>query len=143
MKKMKRYDIGGETDALEAANASEASQDIANEAKGEGMLKGMRDEAAKPKMMKPKVMAKTTPKPTPVSETKPAAKPDTTKMSVNERTKQSIENNLASARSGSGPTDTRSVGQRLRAAFGMKSGGSASSRADGIATKGKTRGKMC
>jgi hypothetical protein len=139
MKKMKRYDIGGETDALEAANASEASQDIANEAKGEGMLKGMRDEAAKPKMMKPKVMAKTTPKSTPVSETKPAAKPDVTKMSLSERAAASRE----SARSGSGPTDTRSVGQRLRAAFGMKSGGSASSRADGIATKGKTRGKMC
>jgi hypothetical protein len=143
MKKMKRYDIGGETDALEAANASEASQDIANEAKGEGMLKGMRDEAAKPKMMKPKVMAKTTPKPTVVSETKPAAKPDVTKMSANDRTKKFVEDNLSSARSGSGPTDTRSVGQRLRAAFGMKSGGSASSRADGIATKGKTRGKMC
>jgi hypothetical protein len=73
----------------------------------------------------------------------PAAKPDVTKMSANERTKQSIESNLSSARAGSGPTDTRSVGQRLRAAFGMKSGGSASSRADGIATKGKTRGKMC
>ena len=139
MKKMKRYDIGGETDALEAANASETSQDIANEAKGESMLKGMRDEAAKPKMMKPKVMAKTTPKSTPVSETKPAAKPDVTKMSLSERAAASRE----SARSGSGPTDTRSVGQRLRAAFGMKSGGSASSRADGIATKGKTRGKMC
>jgi hypothetical protein len=139
MKKMKRYDIGGETDALEAANASEASQDIANEAKGEGMLKGMRDEAAKPKMMRPKVMAKTTPKSTPVSETKPAAKPDVTKMSLSERAAASRE----SARSGSGPTDTRSVSQRLRAAFGMANGGSASSRADGIATKGKTRGKMC
>jgi len=144
MKKMKRYDIGGETDALEAANASEASQDIANEAKGEGMLKGMRDEAAKPKMMRPKVMAKTTPKSTPVSETKTAeapatSKPDVTKMSLSERMKASRE----SARSGSGPTDTRSVGQRLRSAFGMANGGSASSRADGIATKGKTRGKMC
>jgi hypothetical protein len=141
MKKMKRYDEGGETDALEAANSSTESQDIANESKGEGMLKAMRDTAAKPKAMaKPKVMAKTTP----VSETKTAeapatSKPDATKMSLSERMKASRE----SARSGSGPTDTRSVGQRLRSAFGMANGGSASSRADGIATKGKTRGKMC
>jgi hypothetical protein len=45
------------------------------------------------------------------------------------------------ARSGS-TTDTRSVSQRLRSAFGMKNGGSASSRADGIAVKGKTNCKM-
>jgi len=144
-RKMKRYDEGGETDALEAANSSTESQDIANESKGESMLKSMRDTAAKPK---PKAMAKTTPKTSNYSNegrstSAPAAKPDVTKMSANERTKQSIESNLASARSGSGPTDTRSVSQRLRSAFGMASGGSASSRADGIAMKGKTRGKMC
>lgn len=86
---------------------------------------------------------------------------DVTKLSANERTKRNIEENLAGARSGSGPTDTRSANQRLRSAaqrlrstFGMKSGGatkmasggmtsSASKRADGIAVKGKTRGKMC
>jgi len=84
-------------------------------------------------------MAKTTPKPSVVSETKSAAKPDVTNMSLSERAAASRE----SARSGSGPTDTRSVSQRLRAAFGMASGGTASSRADGIAQKGKTRGKMC
>ena len=76
------------------------------------------------------------------------AKPDVTKMSVAERSKLSRE----SARSGSGKTDTRSVNERVRSLFGMKkggpvkkmaSGGSASSRADGIAVKGKTRGKMC
>jgi len=148
-RKMKRYN--GEDNSVtsdtaeEMANSSTESQDIANEAKGEGMLKSMRDTAAKPK---PKAMAKTTPKTSNYSNegrstSAPAAKPDVTKMSANERTKQSIESNLASARSGSGPTDTRSVGQRLRAAFGMAKGGSASSRADGIATKGKTRGKMC
>jgi hypothetical protein len=99
---------------------------------------------------------------------------DVTKMSLADRAKQSRD----MARSGSGTTDRRSVGERLRSAFagkdrggntvdfagsgmGMKSGGSvkpskmgavkqakpsygsASSRADGIATKGKTRGKMC
>ena len=61
-------------------------------------------------------------------------------MSVSERAKASRE----SARAGSGKTDTRSVGERLKSAFGMKSGGSvgsASRRADGCATKGKTRGK--
>jgi len=138
-RKMKRYDEGGETDALEAANSSTESQDIANESKGEGMLKSMRDTAAKPK---PKAMAKVTPKAAPAPEAAtpaPATKPDVTKMSLSERMKASRE----SARSGSGPTDTRSVGQRLRSAFGMAKGGSASSRADGIATKGKTRGKMC
>jgi hypothetical protein len=67
---------------------------------------------------------------------------DVTKMSVADRAKRSRE----MARSGSGTTDKRSVGERLKSAFGMKSGGSVSSaskRADGIATKGKTRGKMC
>jgi hypothetical protein len=79
-------------------------------------------------------------------------------MSVADRAKASRER----ARAGSGSTDTRSVGERLRSAFagkdrggnsvdfagtgmGMKRGGSvgsASRRADGIASKGKTRGKF-
>jgi len=98
---------------------------------------------------KPKAAAK----PAAKSESAPAAKTapvDKTKMSLAERAKLSRE----SARSGSGTTDTRSVSQRLRAAFGINKGGatkmasggmtsSASKRADGIATKGKTRGKMC
>ena len=64
---------------------------------------------------------------------------DKTKMSVSERAKANRE----SARSGSSTTDRRSVNERIRSAMGMKNGGSASSRADGIAVKGKTRGKMC
>jgi hypothetical protein len=69
---------------------------------------------------------------------------DETKLSANERTKRSIERNLSSARSGSGSTDKRSVTDRIKASFGMKSGGmTASSRGDGIAQRGKTRGKMC
>ena len=67
------------------------------------------------------------------------ASSDKTKMSVSERAKANRE----SARSGSSTTDKRSVNERIRSAMGMKNGGSASSRADGIATKGKTRGKMC
>jgi hypothetical protein len=71
---------------------------------------------------------------------KPAAPVDETKLSFAER--QKLSN--ARSRAGSGTTDRRSVGERLKSAFGMKSGGSvgsASRRADGIATKGKTRGK--
>ena len=69
---------------------------------------------------------------------------DMTKMSANDRMKRSIETNLSSARKGSGTTDKRSVTDRIKASFGMKSGGmTASSRGDGIAQRGKTRGKMC
>jgi hypothetical protein len=65
---------------------------------------------------------------------------DVTKLSVAERRKLSRENPSVS-----GPTDRRSINERIKSAFGMKSGGkvSASSRADGIAQRGKTRGKMC
>ena len=68
----------------------------------------------------------------------PAA--DVTKMSLADRAKASREK----ARKGSGTTDKRSVTDRIKASFGMKSGGmTASSRGDGIAQRGKTRGKMC
>jgi hypothetical protein len=143
MKKMKRYngEEGSkvEIDPLEAANASEASKSIADEAEGERVLERMRDEAAKPKP-KPKAMAKPAPKAAAAPAPAPKASPvDETKLSLSNRFKLSRDR----SRSGSGPTDTRSVSQRLRSAFGMKNGGSASSRADGIASKGKTRGKMC
>jgi hypothetical protein len=76
---------------------------------------------------------------------------DETTLPLSERIK------LSQARMGrgSGTSDTRSVNERIRNAFGMKKGGtvkkmasggsvsSASKRADGIAVKGKTRGKMC
>ena len=96
---------------------------------------------------KPKAAAK----PAAKSESAPTAKAasaDETKMSVSERLKMSRDR----ARSGSGATDTRSVSQRLRSAFGMNKGGAtkmasggmtASRRGDGIAQRGKTRGKMC
>ena len=67
---------------------------------------------------------------------------DETKLSLTERMKLS----RARSKAGSGPTDRRSVSERIRSSLGMKSGGSVSSasrRADGIATKGKTRGKIC
>jgi len=193
MKKMKRYEDGGDIDALEAANKSEESQSIADEAKGEAMLKGMRDKASKPKakaaMPAPEFKAMPSkPKSTQygasvpslgasgtyggglgrrsnpeypedasraMADMKQKSSPDVTKMSANERTKQNIEDtkqnikeNLTSARSGSGKTDSRSVNERIRSGIrstlGFAKGGSvsASSRADGIAQRGKTRGKM-
>jgi hypothetical protein len=160
MKKVKRYNEEGyvtsddsnagmkeayDEGALERANSSAESQAIANEAKGEGMLKSMRDAATKPK---PKAKSSDVKSTTPKSVSSGAmdtagfeksSTPDVTKMSLSERMKASREN----ARSGVGTTDTRSVGQRLRSAFGMAKGGTASSRADGIAQKGKTKGRMC
>jgi len=179
MKKIKRYEDGGDIDALEAANKSEESQSIADEAKGEAMLKGMRDKASKPKakaaMPAPEFKAMPSkPKSTQygasvpslgasgtyggglgrrsnpeypedaskaMADMKQKSSPDVTKMSLAERMKESREK----SRSGSGKTDTRSVNERFRSALGFAKGGSvsASSRADGIAQRGKTRGKMC
>jgi len=64
----KRYDDGG--DVEESANQSEDSQAIADEAKGESMLKSMRDEASasKPKAA-PKMAPKAAPASTPKAET--------------------------------------------------------------------------
>jgi hypothetical protein len=67
---------------------------------------------------------------------------DETKMSVTDRARMSRER----ARQGSGPTDTRSVSERIKSSLGFKKGGSvpsASRRGDGIAQRGKTKGKMC
>lgn len=181
MKKMKRYEAGGDIDPLEAANKSEESQSIADEAKGDTMLKAMRDQAAKPKA-KPAMpalsandfkAAPSKPKSTQTGASVPTigasgtygaglgrrshpeypedaskamadmkkSSPDMTKMSVSDRMKASREK----SRSGSGATDTRSVNERFRSALGFAKGGSvsASTRADGIAQRGKTRGKMC
>ncbi len=148
----KRYEDGGEIDAMEAINYSDEARDIA-ESVGTGP-RNMDVPKAKPKAA-PKPAPKAAPKPAPKlidpsnirsgrrsDEESQMAPADKTKMSVSERAKASRE----SARAGSGTTDRRSVGERLKSAFGMKSGGSvgsASRRADGIATKGKTRGKMC
>jgi len=149
----KRYDEGGEVDAMEEANKSTEGMLSNPNAKEFGDSGTSETVRATPKTTpkaapKPKAAAK----PAAKTESAPAAKAapvDVTKLSVAERRKLSRENPSVS-----GPTDTRSVSQRLRSAFGMKSGGatkmasggmasSASKRADGIAVKGKTRGKMC
>jgi hypothetical protein len=153
----KRYEDGGEIDAMEAANKSEEAMDIADSLKrgAPGTSETVRAKPkAKPEMSqfgKPKTdMSGYKPRrsadmPMPSGSPgrgKSAEMPaDVTKMSLADRAKRSRE----MARSGSGTTDTRSVSERIKSAFGMKSGGkvSASSRADGIAQRGKTRGKMC
>ena len=144
----RRYDEGGEI--LEALNSSDEAMDIANSV--EAGPKNTDMPKAKPKAApktKPKPAAKAGPKlidPSNIRsgrqefEEAQLAPPDKTKMSVSERAKANRE----SARRGSGSTDKRSVNERIRSAMGMKNGGmTASKRADGIATKGKTRGKMC
>jgi len=74
---------------------------------------------------------------------KASSSTDASQMSVNDRIKSTRE------RLGSGKgseTDYRPINERFKSLFGMKKGGvvsSASRRADGIATKGKTRGKVC
>ena len=161
-RKMKRYNgedgSAVEMDPEEAANKSTEGMLSNPNAKEFGDSGTSETVKATPKATlkaapKPKAAAKPAAKPAAKSESAPAAKAapvDVTKLSVAERRKLSRENPSVS-----GPTDTRSVSQRLRAAFGMNKGGStakmasggmtssASKRADGIAVKGKTRGKMC
>ena len=134
---VKRYngEDGSQVDEMEAANKSDEAMDIAASV-GAG-AKNMDIPKAAPKP-KPKAAAKPAAKAEPAPAPK-AASNDVTKMSLAERAKASREK----ARTGSGTTDTRSVSQRLRSAFGMKNGGmTASKRADGIASRGKTNCKM-
>jgi len=179
------YDEG----ALERANSSEDSQAIANEAKGDTMLKAMRDGAtSKPRVSAPVAkssapMAKPAApaaKPVAKEESKPVAKPaapaskETYRdMSGNVKTKTSAADRSAemAARRESLMSGIKNVGSSISDMFSkakqnyestrpvsrqvqkerdqaasrgnLAKGGSASSRADGIATKGKTRGKMC
>ena len=145
-RKMKRYngEEGSkvEMDPLEAVNASDEARDIAESvgtgARNMDVPKAMPKAAAKPKAA-PKLIDPSKIRSGRRSDEESQMAPaDKTKMSVADRAKASRE----SARAGSGTTDRRSVSQRLRAAFGMKNGGSASKRADGIASRGKTNCKM-
>jgi hypothetical protein len=205
MKKVKRYNEEGyvtaddsnagmreayDEGALERANSSDSSQAIADEAKGDTMLKAMRDASTAPKAARPRASApaaSTKPsapatKPTASAakeESKPAAPITTAKketyvdMSGKVQTKKSAADrdaemaarreSLMSGIKGVGSSignmfsrakqnyeSTRPVSRQVQkerdqaAARGnLAKGGTASSRADGIATKGKTRGKMC
>jgi hypothetical protein len=162
----KRYQDGGEVDAMDPLE--EANKLYVSELMSKPALKEMGDAsvaeetgqfggAGSSKTVKatPKAMPKSAKKETSrdtgsdmarmMNRAKSVEKPvDETKLSANERTKRNIEKNLSGARRGSGPTDKRSVNDRIKAMFGMKSGGmTASKRGDGIAQRGKTRGKMC
>lgn len=179
MKKMKRYEDGGEIDALEAANKSEESQAIADEAKGEAMLKAMRDKASapKPKPAMPALSADSfkaapsKPKNPDFSNegrSMPAAKPaaptksktaqadrDAEMAARRERTMGALKSagSFLADLPGKAMENYRSTRpgykkqKEKEAAYtgNFSKGGSvsASSRADGIAQRGKTRGKMC
>jgi hypothetical protein len=205
MKKVKRYNgednsyITGEDSnagmkeaydegALERANSSAESQAIANEAKGEAMLKSMRDKAAiaKPKASAPiaksSAPAAKSSTPTVKEETKTevVTKPTTSTkketyvdMSGKVQTKKSAADRDAemAARRESAMSGLRNIGSSIGDMFSkakqnyestrpvsrqvqrerdqaaargnLAKGGTASSRADGIAQKGKTKGRMC
>jgi hypothetical protein len=60
-----------------------------------------------------------------------------------EAAKAEVADAKASAEAGAEYNKATTVGKRTGGMTKMASGGSASKRADGVATKGKTRGKMC
>ena len=185
MKKTKRYEDGGEIDALEAANQSDESQAIANEAKGEAMLKAMRDKESAPKPKAKPAMPKaeysnegrSRPAPAPSnpnysnegrSMPAPTAKPATAGRASVPVQKSPIERNpitneslkTAQEKWSKGDQNTPSALSRLFSGKGDYSGSqrnraykkaetfskggsvSASRRADGIAQRGKTKGRM-
>jgi hypothetical protein len=146
----------------EVANRSEDSQAIMNEAKGDTMLKAMRDEAAKPKakvvtkeelsksglslrdyMNKQQGLSRRVGNTAPKAETvKPA-----TDMSMKDRiTKEAIDSIKASGKKYPDMSvlqaPAKRAGMTAMEPRRMAKGGSASARADGIAQRGKTRGKM-
>jgi len=142
----RRYQDGGPIDEMEEANKREDMALKNPNAKEYGESGTSYTTKAEPKTKpktKPKVERRGLDEPSKYGMleedySKPVT--DKTKMSVSERAKANRE----SARSGSSTTDRRSVNERIRSAMGMKNGGmTASKRADGIAVKGKTRGKMC
>ena len=210
MKKVKRYNENGyvtaddsnsgmaaayDEGALERANSSEDSQAIANEAKGEGMLKAMRDGAtSRPRASAPKAdVASALAKTMAANKAAPAAKSADysnegrykaapaasasketyrdmsgkiqTKKSAADRDaemaakRESLMSGIKSVGSSIGNMfskakqnyeSTRPVSKQVQkerdqaASRGnLAKGGTASSRADGIASRGKTRGKMC
>jgi hypothetical protein len=206
--KVKRYSNEGyvyEDDTPEeVANRSETSQNIANEAKGDTMLKSMRDQASKSKMVTKEELDKsglslrdymnkqqglarrgesaapaapaTTPKFPAYEKTAPdlskesrsnVTKVETIKpssgMSLKDKvTKEAIDSIKNSGRkypdmsvlqAPAKRAGLTAMGRKSDSTFndfnsdsGYKKGGSvnsASRRADGIAQRGKTRGKMC
>ena len=153
---MKRYngEDGSQVDEMEEANKNTEGMLTNPNAKEFGDSGTSETATVTTKVTpKPKAMPKAAPKPAAKAESAPAPKAapvDETKLSLSDRMKLSRDRAKAGSK-----TDTRSVSQLLRSAFGMKKGGatkkmasggstsSASSRADGIAQRGKTKGRMC
>lgn len=133
----------------EVANRSEDSQAIMDEAKGDTMLKAMRDKDTKPKKSAPKAQSSKGSLGANLTYGKglgrrshPEYPEDASKAMVDK--KSDFKNNPPSALSRAFSA-IRERGMKSNSSA-YKSGGmasSASKRADGIAQKGKTRGKMC
>jgi hypothetical protein len=153
MKKMKRYEDGGE---VEFESAQGPNKNIGDDVRARAMAameKGSSDEPAIPK----KTAAKLTPKATPKAETKPTpvAKTGEEKSGFEAKKAKALEG--TSVKTEAKPTpkaepkpapvaraSSEKTGFELKKekAMGMKAGGkvkSASSRADGCAIRGKTR----
>ena len=144
-----KFNDGGDVDEMESANKGE---DLAAEQRGENILKAMRDAESKPKPKpKPKRPAK---KITRDAAGKPSnAGPDvlSSNYSRNTRTGATAKKPMSkedymqsreqykTAQDKSEPSTFRKGGATKKYA----AGGSVSSRADGVAQRGKTRGKIC
>lgn len=184
-RKMRKYEEGGDVDAMEAANASAEAQALMDEAKGEEILKRMRDAEAAPKRAPmprptPKPMAKEmpeslkgAPKATTVEKTVVKTAPSRPNENygnegrgrpapmtpAKKETYRDFSGKTREKSESSRPDIGGSIGRSISDFFGSirergrksnpdayaKGGsvGSASKRADGIAQRGKTRGKIC
>ena len=160
MKKVNRYAEGGEIDPLEAANASSESQTLANEDKGESMLKAMRDEAAKPKTVTKEELAKSGMSLRDYLNKQQGltrrggdySKPVSIVREAPKNAKEAIAREAIDAIKASGrkypdmsalQAPAKREGMTAMEPRKMAKGGmTASKRADGIAQRGKTRGKM-
>jgi len=144
----------------EVANRSEESQAIANEAKGDTMLKAMRDQAAKPKVVTKEELAKSglslreymnkqqglKPRGDGISRPVSIVHP-MVKDAKDAITKEAIDSIKASGKKYPDMSvlqaPAKRAGMTAMEPRKMAGGGmTASKRADGIAQKGKTRGTM-
>jgi len=163
-KRMKRFDDGGIADQTEEEAANEAEM-MSSMARKRAMDEGDRDEKAMPTGYKaeaaPVMRKKAMPKPAVYSNegrsskapapSTPARKIETVNVpkAIGDffRPKSAAEkdsaNRAALRDSEKAKPKAQMTFQERYASQGYAAGGSASSRADGIATKGKTRGKMC
>ena len=158
----KRYEGGGEIDELEAANSSAESQEIADSIKRgtPGTSETITPSKPAPKAM-PKAAPKAAPKPTPMMGK--GRREDGPPVGYGKRDFETSQDKKPSSNSGQdriltgikkkadenkfmGSTKMKSGGSVKPSSMGAvkqakPSYGSASSRADGIASKGKTRGR--